>query len=160
MWSLQMQNLPPEKLGILNGCLENKIGWKTDYVYLFKQVWLFYNVFFCATVSGEGVNHGQPAVPVWLWTERRRLGVHVFLCGKWLLAPLTISWDQVRSQKPLLFFPLLCSVMSSDSSLFSNREGAIDRLVGIYKDVVHRTGVSVSTSLYSYAWSQHEITFI
>uniref|UniRef100_A0A671SJM9 5'-3' exoribonuclease n=1 Tax=Sinocyclocheilus anshuiensis TaxID=1608454 RepID=A0A671SJM9_9TELE len=35
---------------------------------------------------------------------------------------------------------ILCSTVSSDSSLSSNREGAIDRLVGIYKDVVHKTG--------------------
>lgn len=29
----------------------------------------------------------------------------------------------------------------------SYREGAIDRLVNIYKDVVHKTGVSIITSL-------------
>lgn len=46
------------------------------------------------------------------------------------------------------FIVLLCSAVSSDSSLCSNREGAIDRLVGIYKDVVHRTGVSISISIY------------
>lgn len=45
-------------------------------------------------------------------------------------------------------FVSLCSAVSSDSSLCSNREGAIDRLVGIYKDVVHRTGVSISMSIY------------
>lgn len=28
--------------------------------------------------------------------------------------------------------------------LFPNREGAIDRLVNIYKDVVHKTGVSLN----------------
>lgn len=46
------------------------------------------------------------------------------------------------------FVVLLCSAVSSDSSLCSNREGAIDRLVGIYKDVVHKTGVSNSMSIY------------
>lgn len=46
------------------------------------------------------------------------------------------------------FVVSLCAAVSSDSSLSSNREGAIDRLVGIYKDVVHKTGVNIYTSIY------------
>lgn len=32
--------------------------------------------------------------------------------------------------------------------VFCSREGAIDRLVGIYKDVVHKTGVSIFSSVF------------
>lgn len=41
--------------------------------------------------------------------------------------------------------PSCCSLTDSLFPDVSHREGAIDRLVNIYKDVVHKTGVSVAT---------------
>lgn len=43
--------------------------------------------------------------------------------------------------------------------LFPNREGAIDRLVGIYKDVVHKTGVSL-TACFSFGFCYYSIFLI
>lgn len=101
--------------------------------------------FLCVAVLGERAHHGQLAFHFWFWEERWRLGLHVLLCGEWLPPSSALSGDQVDEN--VLPFPAgAAPVLFTARSLtlcFVFREGAIDRLVNIYKNVVHKTGVRV-----------------
>lgn len=87
-------------------------------------------------------HHGQPAFSLWLWEECRRLGLHVLLCWKWLSSTSSIFRNQVCEMETKS--AAVGAFTSETLLLFPNREGAIDRLVSIYKDVVHKTGVSLT----------------
>lgn len=96
-------------------------------------------------VLGEGTHHCQLAFHFWFWKECWRLGLYVLLCGEWLPPSSTISGDQVDGNLfsfPTRTAPVLFTTRSF-TLWFVFREGAIDRLVNIYKNVVHKTGVRV-----------------
>lgn len=99
----------------------------------------------CVAVFGERAHDGQLAFHFWFWKECWRLGLHVLLCGEWLPPSSAISGDQVHEN--VFSFPARTApVLLTGKSLtlwFVFREGAIDRLVNIYKNVVHKTGVRV-----------------
>jgi len=61
------------------------------------------------------------------------LGVYVFLCGQRFPASFAIAADQVRG---VMLYPIGGSVKVS---LVLHREGAIDRLIRLYKEVVPET---------------------
>lgn len=55
--------------------------------------------------------------------------------------------------KELNGFETVNGFTSDPLTWFPHREGAIDRLVNIYKDVVHKTGVSVTVGLSRLVWA-------
>jgi len=67
--------------------------------------------------------------------RRRRLGLHVLLCRQRLPAAPAVAGDQVRSSRARPY----CIPHTTPHTL--RREGAIDRLVKLYKDCVYRTKV-------------------
>lgn len=61
------------------------------------------------SVPHQRADDGQPAVSLRLWEECRRLGLHVFLCWKWLPSSPAILRNQVsyRTRLPLCW-KLVC----------------------------------------------------
>lgn len=108
----------------------------------------------CLAVLGERAHHGQLAFHFRFWKECWWLGLHVLLCGEWLPPSPAISGDQVDEN--LCSFPARTApVLFPTRSLtlcFVFREGAIDRLVNIYKNVVHKTGVRVFSFSFKNIW--------
>lgn len=121
-----------------------------QFFYLLKELDTVLQSFFLMNlvlVPCPRAHHGQPAFSLWLWEECGRLGLHVLLCWKWLSSTPAIFRNQVCEMETK---SATVGAFTSETLLLSpNREGAIDRLVGIYKDVVHKTGVS-STACSSY----------
>lgn len=102
---------------ILNGALDIKFTLSDLYMRCFSAV------------SGEGVDNGQPSIPLWLRAERRRLGVHVLLCREWLPAPLTVSRDQARAHRLHSFSCCSVSILTvSCVCLYTERAPSIDWL--------------------------------
>lgn len=128
----------PDKTVFLIICRSIIDGWKhwlwTDGVSWWQEVQVCFDASFLSAPLEAG-----PGVWDWLSTFQRSC-LHFTSSPDQTEAPFVWRAVSVWCHSPV-------SHVNSHRFAVSHREGAIDRLVNIYKDVVHKTGVSVATNL-------------